>query len=99
MLVCLYKNLSLAKEIVSKQVEEIRSVGYSNLADGSSTITDSRINLLPSGSGTTLIEICDITTCPGEELVKKVTIGVSWKDFGKNYNVEIVTLVAEGGLN
>lgn len=89
---------SLAKEIVAKQLEVVRNVGYLNLGSIPANITDSRLSQLNNGSGTTLIEDCLPPICTNNEQAKKVTITVSWSESGKTRKVEAATLVSEGGL-
>lgn len=86
------KHLSMAREIVAKQIEDKRSISYANLVNDSSAISDSRISLLPSGNGT--IAVADY-----EESIKQITVTVSWKDNNKNQIVVLKTLIGKGGLN
>jgi len=46
------KHTSLAREIATKQIEDKRAINFANLANDNSQITDSRMTLLPSSSGT-----------------------------------------------
>ena len=93
------KHLSLAKEIASKQIEDKRNISYANLVNDESTITDSSISLLPSGSGTVVVEDCDEAVCTNGENIKKVTVIISWKDNRKDQSVVLTTLIGEGGIN
>ena len=97
------RHLSQAREIVSKQIEDKRATNYLNLADDTSPLSDSRINLLPSGSGTLLIESCESAVnpsiCPNGEHIKIITVTVNWKEGTKFQSVSLKTLIGEGGLN
>lgn len=94
------RHLSLAREIASKQLEDKRAVSFANLADGTESILDSRLSLLPQGSGTILVEDCDQETiCTNLEEIKKVTVVVNWEDNQKLQTIALSTFIAEGGLN
>jgi|SRR3989344_1627067 len=93
------KNISLAREIATKQLEDQRSLNYLNLANGQTDITDSRISLLPSGSGTILVEDCSSAICTNGENTKHITVTVNWKNGSKNQNIVLKTLISEGGIN
>lgn len=99
MLVNKAKHLSLAREIASKQIEDKRTINYTNLVNDTSAINDSRISLLPQGVGSVIIADCDSQVCTNEENVKKITVTVSWKDNNKLQSVTLNTFIAEGGIN
>lgn len=90
---------SIALKIASKAIEDKRGVKYTNLANGTSALSDSRLNNLPNGTGHVSVEDCGITLCPQGEAAKKITAKVTWKESGKNQEVSLQTLVSEGGLN
>ncbi len=92
-------HLSLAREIASKQLEDKRSLSYKNLTNDNSVIMDSRISLLPSGSGTVVVEDCDVEICTQAEQIKQVSVTVIWKDNNKIQNITLKTFIAEGGIN
>ena len=92
-------HLSLAREIVSKQIEDKRAISYVNLANGSQAIVDGRLNLLPNGSGTVLVEDCSPSVCTNGEHIKQVTVTLSWIDNKKTQNTNLKTFIGEGGLN
>ncbi len=92
-------HLSLAKEIAAKQIEDKRSINYSNLVNDTSNLSDSRLSLLPSGSGTVIVEDCDVQICTNSEHVKKITVTINWKDNNKPQVVTLKTLIGEGGIN
>lgn len=92
-------HLSLAREIASKQIEDKRATNYVNLVNGSLAISDSRINLLPKGSGEVLVEDCDVAICTNGENIKQITVTINWVDNSKNQNIAVKTFIGEGGLN
>ena len=93
------KHLSLAREIAAKQIEDIRLIQYANLTSGTILLNDSRINLIPNGSGLVKIGGCNNSVCTNEEHVKQVKVTVNWKDANTDQAVNLETLVGEGGLN
>ncbi len=99
MLVGKSKNVSLAREIAIKQIEDKRTINYSNLVNDSSGISDSRLGLLPNGSGTVTVEDCNPVVCTNGEHIKQVTVIVNWKDNNKPQNVTLKTMIGEGGIN
>lgn len=98
MLVGTSRHISLAREIAMKQIEDKRTINYSNLANDNSAIADSRLGLLPGGSGTVVVEDCDPALCNGEH-IKQVTVEVFWKDNNKIQTVSLKTMIGEGGIN
>lgn len=88
---------SAAKEIAIQSIENTRSKGFDNLADGITQINDSRLNTIPSGSGQITIAPCPV--CSNGEDIKKVSVTVTWKQSGKDKNISFDTLVAKGGLH
>lgn len=93
------RHLSLAREIISKQIEDKKSTNYANLVDDISPISDSRISLLPKGSGQVLVEDCDPVICSNGEHIKQITVTIDWVDNSKNQNISVKTFIGEGGLN
>lgn len=93
------KNISLAREIAVKEIEDKRSLSYINLANDTSAITDSRINLLPHGLGTVVVEDCNPEICTNDEPIKEVKVTVSWKESNKDQMITLNTFIADGGLN
>lgn len=90
-------NVSVAREIIQKEMEGQRSDTYINLS--SNSINDSRLKLLPQGAGEVLVEDCNPTICTEGEDIKEVTISVSWKDGGKDQSVKVKTFISKEGLN
>lgn len=91
------KNVSVAREIIQKEMEDQRSLQYINLASG--PVVDTRLKLLPQGAGEVLVEDCSPTICAVGENTKVVTITVTWKDGLKGQLVKVKTMMSEGGLN
>lgn len=92
------KYLSIAREIASKTIEDTRLLGYDNLVNSQENITDTRISLLPSGSGTYKIEDCDVNMCSNGEHLKKITVVINWKEGSKDQQISITTLVSDNNL-
>jgi prepilin-type N-terminal cleavage/methylation domain-containing protein len=89
---------STAKDVAAKQIEQLRSQGYDNLANGTVAVSDGRMSRLPSGAGTIVIEDCPITVCVNGELLKKVVVTITWNDGKKTQEVVVSTFIAQGGL-
>jgi type II secretory pathway pseudopilin PulG len=92
------KSSSLAREIANHKMEDVRNLGYDSIANGTSPIADPRLSKLPSGSGEVIIEDCPATICKNGELIKQVSVDVSWTEAGKSRDVKITTLISKGGL-
>lgn len=99
MLVGKSRHISLAREIAVKQIEDKRNINYSNLVNDNSVITDSRLGLLPMGSGTVEVLDCDPSVCSNGEHTKQVTVTVFWKDNDKTQTIILKTMIGEGGIN
>ncbi|TSC65370.1 MAG: Uncharacterized protein CEO21_429 [Microgenomates group bacterium Gr01-1014_80] len=96
------KHQSLAREIVLKQIEDKRVISYTNLTNTPPTgdnFTDSRLGLLPAGSGKITIKDCDTAVCADFEEAKEISVEVTWTEGGKLQTVRIRSLIAKGGLN
>jgi prepilin-type N-terminal cleavage/methylation domain-containing protein len=95
---------SLARDIVVKQIEDLRSKTYDNLANTDPnnlpTISDPRLSQLSSVSATYQVIDCPNTLCTSTpaEAIKQVTVKISWKATGKTNQVQITTLIGRGGL-
>lgn len=93
------KNLSLAREIGTKQLEDIRVTNYLNLVlDDPVPISDQRLTLLPQGKGSVLIKACPLEICTNGESLKQVSVTVEWQENNKNQKITLKTLLGEGGL-
>lgn len=93
------RHVGVAREITLKQIEDKRATSYINLVNGATSISDSRLNLLPGGSGQVEVSDCDPAICTNSEPIKKIKATVSWKDNNKNQTVTLETFIGEGGLN
>lgn len=99
MLIAKSRHVSLAREIAVKQIEDKRTINYVNLVNDNSPITDTRLNLLPEGSGTVEVGDCDPSICTNGEDIKQVTVTVSWRDNNKTQTITLKTMIGEGGIN
>lgn len=112
MLVGKSRHVSLAKEIAVKQIEDKRSISYSDIGFGSYPINDSRLSLLPQGSGTVVVGVkdegtpdpndwisCDRSICTNGEAVKQISVTVDWIDNNKPQTITLKTMIGEGGIN
>lgn len=99
MLIGKSRHESLAREIAVKQIEDKRTISYTNLVNDNSPISDTRLNLLPQGSGTVEVADCDSSICTQGENIKVVTVTVLWQDNEKLQTVSLTTMIGEGGIN
>lgn len=86
------RHLSLVREIASQAIETKRQISFINLVNGSESINDPRITLLPQGSGSVVVEDS------GED-IKKITVTINWKEGEKSQSTSLTTLIGEGGIN
>lgn len=93
------RHMSLAREIAAAQIEDKRTISYLNLVNDSSVINDSRISLLPHGSGVVVVAACAEQICTNGENTKQVTVTITWKDNNKTQNIILKTMIGEGGIN
>lgn len=93
------RHLSLAREIAVKQIEDKRTINYANLVNDSSPLSDNRLNLLPQGAGTVVVEDCNTSVCTSGEHLKQITVTVSWIDNNKPQTLALKTMIGEGGIN
>lgn len=89
---------SLAKQIASKQLEDLRLQTYQNLANGQQPIIDTRLNSLPKGSGTIIIADCPAQICTNGEQLKEVTVTINWFEKTSTTSAAFTTMIGEGGL-
>ncbi len=99
MLITKSKHASLAREIAVKQIEDKRTIDYSNLVDDNSPISDTRLSLLPQSDGTVVVTDCDPQVCTNGEHIKQVTVTVNWQDNNKLQTITLKTMIGEGGIN
>jgi prepilin-type N-terminal cleavage/methylation domain-containing protein len=88
----------IAKEVAAQKIEDIRTLGYDNLGNGSSVISDSRLNPLNQASAAATISDCSPTICTNGELLKEVVVSISWMENSKPKTFQVATFVAKGGL-
>lgn len=93
------RHLSLAREIVIKALEDKRATSFANLVNDTTPVSDPRTTLLPQGAGTVTVADCDPLICTSSEPVKKISVEIIWKDFGKEQKITLDTFIGEGGLN
>lgn len=90
---------SLAREIASTKINDLRAQTYANLADGTSLITDVKLQNLPLGTGKVNITDCSTDVCPSQiEKTKQVTVTISWQEINAAKQIRLTTLVSQGGL-
>lgn len=92
------KHESTAKEIAYKKIEDLRSLTFTNLANGTTAINDSRISSLPSGNGEVTVSDCPPQVCTSNEQVKEAKVIITWTEGGKEGKVEVSTFIAKDGL-
>jgi prepilin-type N-terminal cleavage/methylation domain-containing protein len=92
------KNTSLAREIAGKKMDALRKQPYANLADGVTSFSDSSLTSLPQSSASFEIEPCPTDVCLHNEIAKKVTVKVIWKEKSNQKEADLTTLITEGGL-
>lgn len=96
---------SLANDIASKKIEDLRLLTYDSLADSDvnnpPVISDSRLKQLPESQGYYTIADCPATICKSNpiESTKLVTVVVKWRSGTTMKNVTLTTLISEGGLH
>lgn len=86
------RHLSLVREIASQAIESKRQISFINLVNGTESISDPRITLLPQGSGSVVVE------GSGED-IKKIIVTINWKEGEKSQSTALTTLIGEGGIN
>lgn len=89
---------SKVREVAAKKIEDIRLSGYDNLANGTTPISDSRINKLDNVIASTVITDCAPPTCSSGAQIKKVTVTISWQESNEPKTFQVTTLVAKDGL-
>lgn len=90
---------SLARDIVSQEIETVRAQGYASLANGTASFTDNRLFSLPNGAGQVVVADCPLTICKSGEQTKQVSVSVTWlENKSGTKNVSVTTLISDGGL-
>lgn len=93
------RHVGIAREIAAKQIEDKRAVSFINLVNGTTTISDSRLSLLPEAIGQVEVLNCDPQICFNSEPIKTIKVTVNWKELSKTQTVSWETFIGEGGLN
>ncbi len=83
----------IAYHIANKEMESLRATSFDSLTNSSGSISDTQLNLIPSGSGT--FTIADYS---GYSDLKQLIVTVTWND-GSSKSVTLNTLALKGGLN
>ncbi len=77
-------------------------MGFENLGEGVTQISDSRLKSIPQGTGSYTISPCPSTPpdviCQNNEEIKMVEVKVNWNDEGKSREFKLTTLISSGGL-
>lgn len=89
---------SKIREVAAKKIEDIRLMGYDNLANGTTPVSDPKLKGLTNVSGNVLISDCLLELCPNGELAKKVSVVITWNEDTEPKRFSVTTLVAKGGL-
>lgn len=92
------QHTGIARDVATKQMEYLRKQTYSNLSNGTVPFASSDLSLLTGAAAIYIIADCDAITCSRGEKAKKVTVKVSWKEVGDNKQIELTTLIGEGGI-
>lgn len=99
MLITKSRHASLAREIAVKQIEDKKTINYTNLVNDNSPVNDTRLSLLPQSGGTVVVEDCLVAICTNGEHIKQITVTVNWQDNNKSQEVILKTMIGEGGIN
>lgn len=89
---------SLAKDIASKEIEQLRLKGYNNLANSTVSVVDSRLSSLPQSSANAVISDCPVTVCSNNETIKQIVVTVSYQDDTQIKKVQLNTFISQGGI-
>lgn len=89
---------SLAKQIASKQLEDLRLQTYENLANSTQPIQDPRLSSLPKGNGTIVVDDCSVQICTQGEQLKTVTVTINWFEKTSTTSAVFTTMIGLGGL-
>lgn len=94
------KGESKVREVVAQKIEDVRLSGYDSLDSetGPVTFTDPKLDSLNSVNGAVLVEECPEDVCTHDELIKKVTVTITWTENTEPKRFSVATFVAKGGL-
>lgn len=99
-LVTLSQSELKVREVAAKKIEDLRFTGYDNLGNGTTAVSDNKLNGLTNASGTVIISDCtsEQTLCSNGEFAKKVAVTITWDENTEPKRFSITTIVAKGGL-
>ncbi|OGE30611.1 hypothetical protein A2631_03580 [Candidatus Daviesbacteria bacterium RIFCSPHIGHO2_01_FULL_44_29] len=98
-LISISNQTSIAKEILLKKIEDLRTTPFANLANGATSFTDPKLVNLSAGEASLVIQDCPISICTLGEVVKQVDLTVTWKDSTSHIrSTALTTLITNGGL-
>lgn len=91
-------NTSLAREIASKELDSLRKQPFADLSNGTNSFTDTNLSKLPSPTAGYDIEDCPPEICTSGEVAKIIKVKINWIESGNVKELNLSTLVTEGGL-
>lgn len=80
---------TIAYNIAKHKIEDIRNTEFASLPS-SGSFSDSQMSRLPNASGQVTVSGADL---------KEITVTISWVQEGGAKNLNLKTLISEGGLN
>ena len=89
---------SKIREVAAKKMEDIRLLGYDNLVNGTTSLSDNRLNDLANVSAFTVISDCPVNICSNNEQIRQVKITISWNENSQPKTYQLITLVGKDGL-
>lgn len=99
-LVTISQSESKVREVAAEKIENLRLLGYTGLANGTTSFYDSKLSGLTNVSGNVLISDCSTepALCPNAELAKKVAVTITWDENTEPKRFSVTTLISQGGL-
>lgn len=92
------QHMSVAHDIVSKEIEYLRKQTYANLSNTVNPFTDPALAGLPQSAASYEVGDCPSNICANQEKAKMITVTVSWKEPAGQKNIRLVTIISQGGL-
>lgn len=92
------RHISMAREIVAREIEYLKKQPYTDLLEGVNLFTDPNLNSLTNGSAGYEIKSCSDLVCTHGEDIKEIKVSVSWSEAGEPNKMELVTLVYAKGV-
>lgn len=92
------KHTSVAQEIATKQIDYLRKRTFANLASGTNSFSDPSLSSLPGGAAAYTVMDCPSQVCTHQEKARQVEVRVSWNEGSDSKNVDLVTLIGDGGV-